>query len=218
MTIHSKLLYKKLEQYFYRNILKKHKRIGCTMLVYFCGIPFFENEQDGCCNEIKVYYSKLAFNSGIAIATIGKHLKRLHQWGLIELHTGGQKPDRVTRIRRLTFNEIKATIHPGEENSPQHAIKLASIMNQREFTYGNEKCQPLWKPTKTGRIMSRNPNVQGENQKERKTNLKAGLDKGEYLFELDIDRAEPTVILNRLYCESFFDRTFSNDPYIELAN
>lgn len=186
-----------------------------ALQIYLLAMPYLEERQSGFCKQVTTNYDKIAYAACKDYSGLKKPLLEL-QNVLCDIRIG--KPIKggkcATVIRRYTLSELqeqklKSLII---DKSPVHAQELSAILESRTFVYGdNLECQPYWNISKTGRVSSNKPNVQGDSRHDRVKNLRCGLQNGRVLLDLDIEQAEPSIIQQALKYE------FDTDPYDLLA-
>lgn len=197
----------------------KRKVKKSAFQVYSFGLPFFERKQNGLSKPVTASHKDISRYLRMSRPTVSKALMDLRKTGFIEYVVGesSEKSKTASMIRRRTFEEIKTGEHKFQLSdwTTPDARKLADIFNSRTFVYGNDfECKPYCSPTKTGRITSRQPNVQGDSAKLRFSKLMQGLKPGEKLFCVDCIQAEPTILRHILRDRGF---KFPPAPYEELA-
>ncbi|MBW8015040.1 MAG: hypothetical protein FVQ82_02565 [Planctomycetes bacterium] len=184
--------------------------------VYLLAMPYLEEKQSGFCQQVTANYDELGqatcrdysgmknplleLKGVLCEVVIGKPIK------------GGKK---ATVIRRYNLQELKEKKLQSKiiDKSPAHAQTLAKILESRSFIYGdNLTYKPYWDASKTGRVVSHKPNVQGDSKNDRAERLRHGLLKGQFLFDLDIKQAEPSII------QQVLKYKFPSDPYQMLAD
>lgn len=185
-----------------------------ALLFYLTALPYLEEQRCGLCQPITANYDQLAKAGLRAVRRLKPVLTEL-SGVLCEVETGipisgGKK---ATRIRRYSIKELKNG-KPSRKlvkTTPDAGNRLAEALTARSFMYGDSQCHSEWNTLKTGRVQSRDPNVQGDSEKVRIENLKAGLEPGTVLFSLDYKAAEPSII------QQLLDYTFPEPPYETLA-
>lgn len=205
---------KKLNSYVrmkYRNQLPNG-----TLQLYLFAMPYLEEEQSGLCQQVTANYVEIAKAACKDYSGLKKPLSELKDV-LCDVQIG--QPIRngkiATVFRRFTLAELKEKKLKSKiiDNGPDHAQELSEILESRSFVYGDKlECQPYWNITKTGRVSSNSPNVQGDRKGERAKMLCHGLKNGHILFDLDIKQAEPSII------QQVLNYKFDSDPYGLLAN
>lgn len=184
-----------------------------ALQLHLFAMPYFEEKQLGFCQPFTASYDKIGWvacknNSGL------KRLLSALNGVLCDVQFGKSIKGgaEATVIRRYSLAELKAAKKSKLiDKSPDHAKRLSEAL-ARPFTYGDTKCTPFWNIAKTGRVLSRKPNVQGDSKKLRVKKLCQGLAEGQVLLDLDIKQAEPSVIQHVLKYR------FDSDPYGLLAN
>lgn len=186
-----------------------------ALLLYSFGIPRLEQRKSGFCKQFITDYVEIGKASYKIYSKLRKPLLELKDV-LCEIEIG--KPikggKKATAIRRYTLFELKEAKRKSKivDKDPVHAKKLSEILESRSFVYGNEpECKPYWNVTRTGRVTSHKPNVQGDGKKDRIESLRQGLQKGQVLLDLDIQQAEPSII------QQVLKYKFDSDPYNLLA-
>ena len=203
----------KLEN-FVRIKSEYRQQLGIPAMHLYFALPYLERKGWGLHQPITATYRQLKKAAFLTQKAIKPALEQL-DGVLCEVQIGvpikvGKK---ATQIRRYTITELLSGKASKKiiDHTPEHAQKIASIMRDRTFVYGDDpECQPYWNPTRTGRITSSRPPVQNDPEKVRAANLKRGCAEDEVLIHCDIERAEPTVI------QHLSGYTFESDPY-ELA-
>ncbi len=185
-----------------------------AMRFYLLALPHLEKKRCGLCAPITADYRQLARAGMTTPRYLSKTLDELS--GVLCEVKKGQPINGggiATMIRRYSLRELQSTELKRKLviTTPDHANRLAAVLNERSFMYGGEKCSPHWKINKTGRIQSEKPNVQGDSEATRIDSLKAGLRNGETLFSIDFKQAEPTTI------QRLIGHTFPEPPYEALA-
>lgn len=182
---------------------------------YLLALPYLEKRRCGLCEPITADYNQLA-EAGVRAAPRLEPILHKLNGVLCEVEIGtpinGNK--KATRIRRYTLRELQSRNLKRKlvVTTPEAANRLADIMNERTFVYGeNLHCHPLWDVKKTGRVQSSNPNVQGDPETVRIDSLKAGLHDDEILFSIDFKSAEPTIT------QQIIDFHLPEPPYEILA-
>lgn len=204
----------KLENYVrrrYRNQLNNG-----ALSFYLCAFPHLERKGLGLCQPITANYRQLA-ESGFRSHSRLREVLRALDGVLCEVSFGTPiKGDKeATRLRRYSLHELMN----GEprcklvDYTPADARRLAEILSNRTFTYGDSPtCRPHWNVSKTGRVTSSRPNVQGDGEDRRAARLCAGLLPGQVLIHADYKAAEPTII------EALTGYSFGEDPYQAAAD
>lgn len=193
----------------------RHQISNGAMQFYLLALPYLERQRCGLCQPITANYDQLA-KAGLRAAPRLKPILKELENILCEVEigvpiSGGKK---ATRIRRYSLKELQSRKLRRKlvKTTPEAANRLAEALTARCFAYGDKpQCQPAWNVLKTGRVQSREPNVQGDPEKVRIENLKAGLQPGKVLFSLDYKAAEPSII------QQLLDYTFPEPPYEALA-
>lgn len=204
---------KKLNNYVrlkYRNQLKNG-----AMQLYLLAMPYLEEKQLGFCQPVTANYEQIAKAACKDYSGLKAPLMELKDV-LCDIQIG--KPIRnggiATVIRRYTLSELKKPKLKSKiiDKSPDHARELSKILEGRPFIYGdNPECKPFWNITKTYRVSSKEPNVQGDSKAKRAKMLCHGLKDGQILFDLDIKQAEPAII------QQVLKYKLPSDPYKVLA-
>ncbi len=195
---------------YYRNQLSNG-----AMQVYLLGMPYLERRKSGFCQPVIANYEQIGAATCKDYSGLKKPLLEL-QNVLCDIKFGQRinGKTQATVFRRYTLNELKEKKLKAKiiNTSPTHAKELSEILSKRSFVYGkNTDCKPFWNIAKTGRILSRKPNVQGDRKEDRVENLRLGLKGEEVLFDLDIKQAEPSII------QQLIEYKFDFDPYEKLA-
>jgi len=205
----------KLENYVrkrYRNQLNNG-----ALSFYLCAFQPLERAGLGLCNPITATYPDLAAAGLRSHSRIKEVLDALNGV-LCEVEIGKAivNGKEATRLRRYSLQELMN----GEPSrklidyTPADAKALADLLRSRTFVYGEEPaCRPFWNVLKTGRVQSKQPNVQGHAEAKRIKNLCAGLKPGQILISADYKQAEPTIIQ-----EAIGYRFDSADPYQTAAD
>ena len=204
---------KKLSNYVrlkYRNQLSNG-----ALHLYLLGMPYLEEKQSGFCQQVTANYDEIGQAACRDYSGLKKPLLELKDV-LCDIQIG--KPikggKKATIFRRFSLSELKKEKRKSKiiDKSPVYAKKLSEVLESRTFVYGDQpECKPYWNITKTGRVSSHKPNVQGDSEKDRIKNLCCGLEKGQVLFDLDIKKAEPSII------QQVLKYKFAPDPYDLLA-
>jgi len=186
-----------------------------ALQLYILGMPYLEQKQSGFCQQVTANYDKIAEAVFKDYSGLRKLLLEL-QNVLCDIEFG--KPIRngkkATVIRRYILPELKEEKRKSKiiDKSPVHAKKLSEILESRSFIYGiDSECKPYWNISKTGRVLSCKPNVQGDSKDNRVKKLRDGLQNGQVLFDLDIKQAEPSII------QQVLNYKFESDSYDLLA-
>jgi len=190
----------------YRNRLKNG-----DLSWYFSALPYLERQQCGLCGPITATYPTLAaagFRNKSRLKPVLDSLSGV----LCEVLPGKsiKNGKEATQIRRYNLSELMN----GEprrkliDYTPADAKAHADLLNTRTFIYGKEAaCRPFWNVLRTGRVQSKQPNVQGDSEAKRVANLCAGLKPGQVLIYADYKQAEPTLI------QQAIGYSFNSDPY-----
>ena len=186
-----------------------------ALQLYLFGMPYLEQKQSGFCQQVTANYDKIGQAACKDYSGIKKLLLELKV--LCEIQIGNPIKDgkKATIFRRLTLSELKEEKRKSKiiDKSPVSAKKLSEILESRTYVYGNEpECKPFWNISKTGRVLSCKPNVQGDSKDDRIKKLLHGLQNGQVLFDLDIKQAEPSII------QQVLKYKFDSDVYDLLAN
>lgn len=203
----------KLENYVRMN-REYRQQLGVPAMHLYFALPHLERKALGLCQPATATYKQLREGGFLTQKAIKPALEKLNGV-LCEVEIGvpikgGKK---ATQIRRYTIAELLSGKASTKliDYTPEHGQKLAVIMKERTFVYGEDlECQPYWNPNRTGRVTSNRPPVQRDPEELRVESLKRGCAKGEVLIHCDIERADPTVI------QHLIGYTFESDPY-ELA-
>lgn len=148
------------------------------------------------CETMFVGYRQIADAARIDIKSVKLALQEMQTAGLVEVKFGSpiKTEKRATEIRRKSLDEIKAISLRGDGDAQRLAVKLAG----RTFQFEGKLIKPFWSVSRTGRVISSTPNVQGKNAADRLAGLKAGLKDGFVLVHADIKQAEPSLIKHLL--------------------
>lgn len=186
-----------------------------AMHLYLLAMPYLEEKHSGLCQPVIANYEQIAEAACKDSSGLKEPLLKLKdvlcdvQIGM-PIRNGGI----ATVIRRYTLAELKEAKLKAKviDERPNHAQELSEILGSRSFIYGdNLECKPFWNITKTGRVSSKGPNVQGDSKRKRAKMLCRGLNEGQILFDLDIKQAEPSII------QQVLKYKFDSDPYKLLA-
>lgn len=201
----------KLENYV--RMRYKNQLSNGALQFYLLALPYLEQKRCGLYGPVTASYRQLAeagFRSVPMIKTVLNELKNV----LCEVEIGApiNGGKQATTIRRFSLKELQTTKLRRELiiTSPDHANQLAKILNNQSFIYGDSSCKPFWNVSKTGRVLSSKPNVQGDPEKVRVEKLRAGLEENEILFSIDFKQAEPAIIRHLI------GQFFSEPPYERL--
>jgi hypothetical protein len=201
--------------YNYVRLKYQNQLSNGALHVYLLAMPYLEEKQSGLCQQVTANYDELGLATCRDYSGMKKPLLELKDV-LCEVVIG--KPimagGKATVIRRYTLQELKEAKLRSKiiDKSPAHAQTLSKILESRSFIYGdNFTCKPYWDTSKTGRVVSHKPNVQGNSKGDRVKKLCCGLQNGQVLFDLDIKQAEPSIIQQVLHYN------FPSDPYDSLA-
>lgn len=200
---------------FVRNMNYREKINNTAQHIYFLAMPELERMNTGIFQPTTATYKEIAKYACISIPSIKNALELLNG-NLCEICIGQpiKSGKTATRFRRYTIQELQAgkTYQKLKNERPQPALDLKKILADRSFIYGDTEIKPYWSISKTGRLCSKTPNVQGNPEDKRPQNICRGLKPGEILFNLDYKQAEPTVIQ---HAANF---SFDCDPYQNLGD
>ena len=187
-----------------------------TLSFYLCALPYLERTSLGLCQPITTIYPKLAAAGCRNPSRLREVLDALN--GVlceVEIGKAIKNGKEATCLRRYTLRELMN----GEprrkliDYTPADAKALAGLLAARTFVYGQEAaCRPFWNVLRTGRVQSKQPNVQGDSETKRTANLCAGLKPGKVLIYADYKQAEPTII------QEAIGYRFDSDPYQTAAD
>lgn len=195
---------------FVRMKYRNHLSNG-AMQIYLLGMPFLEQRKSGFCKTVIASYEEIGNAACKDYSGLKKLLLELKKY-LCDIQFGSNKGKKIaTTIRRYTIAELSERIKQTglTDNEPAHAKELSAILENRIFVYGTDlACNPFWNIKKTGRIYSKDPHVQGDSKEKRGGNLLYGLKDEQFLFDVDIKHAEPSII------QQVIGYSFDNkDPY-----
>jgi hypothetical protein len=185
------------------------------MQLYLLALPYLEQRKFGFCQQATANYDEIAKAACKDYSGLKKPLLELKDV-LCDVQIG--KPIKngkcATVFRRYTLSELQEKNRKSLiiNKDPIHAKKLSERLESRSFAYGNNaECKPYWNISKTGRVLSNKPNVQGDRKDKRAKMLHHGLRNGLVLFDIDIKQAEPSII------QQILNYQFDSDPYDLLA-
>jgi len=153
---------------------------------------WLERDHSGFCRPFIAPYRELSRAAQIHPKFIKPALLELMKRGLCMVVFGSPiKLDKqATTIQRKTLDEIKTMTTLGEDA----CHRLAQALNERGFPFNGKPINPTWSVSKTGRVNSSKPNVQGMQSDKRVSGLRADLKAGQVLVDSDIRQAEPSLI------------------------
>ncbi len=204
----------KLESYVckrYRNQLSNR-----ALSFYSCAFQPLESAGLGLCQPITKGHRELAQAGLVSKDSVKKYLSEMDGI-LCEVVNGSPIKEEAlaTQIRRYSLHELMNG-EPKQkliDYAPVDARELAEILYSRTFVYGDKiACRSSWNVSKTGRIQSSKPNVQGDPEQKRVRNLCAGLQPEQVLIYADYKTAEPTLI------QKATGYRFKSDPYQTAAD
>ncbi|MBW1765368.1 MAG: hypothetical protein JRJ23_11665, partial [Deltaproteobacteria bacterium] len=181
----------------------------------YWALAHLEEDGLGLCQPITANYRKLSEASIVSISSIKPALKELDRV-LCEVKIGDpiKANMKATQIRRFTLSELMNG-EPKQrliDYTPPNAIHLAELLKDRDLIYGTERITPNWNVTKTGRVQSARPNIQGDSKNMRAEYLCTGLGQDQVLIHADFKSAEPSIL------QQTIGDDFIKDPYTLLAN
>ena len=177
-----------LEDYIRRNV-----RISPRAWHVYAGLRWVERDKENrFCETVFTSYRELSALARVDVKSISKVLCELHAAGLIVLQVGSPRlsEKQGTAITRVPLDALRGVTHPQIET----AARLAAALSGKPILFNGREEFPVFTVSRTGRVNSSRPNLQGIPEDERKKGLSAAIPEGCALFYADICQAEPTVI------------------------
>lgn len=176
------------------NYARKHfGQLDKKSLKIYMSLYELEAKGLGFCKPITASYQTLSDYSYVHRNNIKKALSELNG-SLCEVVIGSPiyRNKQATQIRRYSIDELKNNPkHVLRTSYPHVANQLAELLMKKPIKYGDEILSPDWNITRTGRMQSSRPNIQGDSAERRRKQLLSAYGS---IIDIDIKAAEPTLV------------------------